>query len=366
MTQTILIMAGGTGGHVFPGLAVAHEMKTSGWKVIWLGTRTGMENKLVAQHGYPIEVIDFSGLRGKRFFTWLTLPVRLLKAFRQSLAVLRRVQPDVVLGMGGYPAFPGGMMASLLNRPLVIHEQNSMPGLTNRILAKLADKVVLGFPAAIKTDEGKVIVAGNPVRQEIAALERPEKRFADRVGPLRLLVVGGSLGAQALNTVVPQALKKIPQERRPVVVHQAGEKNLETLRKHYGELSVDAEVIPFIDDMAGQYAACDLVLCRAGALTVSELAAGGVASILVPYPYAVDDHQTGNARFLSNHQAAVLLPQIQLNPDKLADILMNMTRERLLAMAVAARQSAKPDAAKQVAQLCMDLGREPGVSDNET
>jgi len=353
-------MAGGTGGHVFPGLAVADEMKASGWRVIWLGTRFGMENRLVAQQGYPMEIIDFSGLRGKRALTWLTLPLRLLKAFKQSLSVLRRIQPDVVLGMGGYPAFPGGMMASLLNKPLVIHEQNSVPGLTNRILARLADKVVLGFPASIGSDESKVIIAGNPVRQAIAALETPEKRFTGRTGSLRLLVVGGSLGAQALNTVVPQALKKMPKNLRPVVVHQVGENNFDKIRKYYDELEVNVQLLAFIDDMASEYMACDLVLCRAGALTVSELAAAGVASILVPYPYAVDDHQTGNARFLSDHQAAILLPQTELNPDTLAEILKKMTRERLLAMAIAARKQAKPNASQKVAQICMHLCGESG------
>ncbi|MDR4519894.1 MAG: undecaprenyldiphospho-muramoylpentapeptide beta-N-acetylglucosaminyltransferase [Nitrosomonas sp.] len=352
MTHTILIMAGGTGGHVFPGLAVADQLKASGWKVVWLGTQTGMESRLVAQQGYAMETISFSGLRGKRVLTWLTLPLRLLMAFKQSLAILRRVRPDVVLGMGGYPAFPGGMMAVLLNKPLLIHEQNSVPGLTNRILARLADKVILGFPAAIKADADKVIVAGNPVRQEIAVLETPEKRFSGRAGPLRLLVVGGSLGAQILNTVVPQALQRIPEENRPMVVHQGGEKNLDVVRRNYQESGVKAQLMAFIDDMAGQYAACDLVLCRAGALTVAELAAAGVASILVPYPHAVDDHQTGNARFLSDRQAAILLPQTELNPDSLATLLKDLTREKLLAMAKAARKIAMPDAARKVAQIC--------------
>ncbi len=360
MTHTILIMAGGTGGHVFPGLAVAHELKASGWQVVWLGTQAGMENKLVAQQGYPLETISFSGLRGKRLFTWLTLPLRLLRAFKQSLDVLRRVQPDIVLGMGGYPAFPGGMMAVLLNKPLLIHEQNSVLGLTNRILARMADKVILGFPAGIKADADKVVIAGNPVRQEIATLEAPERRFAGRTGPLRLLVVGGSQGAQILNTVVPQALQKIPQDRRPVVVHQAGEKNLDAIRRNYQALGVTAQWVAFIDDMAEQYAACDLVLCRAGALTVAELAAAGVASILVPYPHAVDDHQTGNARFLSDHQAAVLLPQADLDPDRLAALLNSLTREKLLVMANAARRRAMPDAAQKVMQICMQLCGDTG------
>lgn len=354
MTQTILIMAGGTGGHVFPGLAVADHLKSAGWRVVWLGTKAGMESRLVVQYGYEMEAIDFSGLRGKRTMIWLTLPFRLLRAFVQSLGILRKVQPDVVLGMGGYPAFPGGMMASLLNMPLVIHEQNSVPGLTNKVLAKLADKVLLGFPDTIKTDRAKVIFSGNPVRGEITQLDPPEKRLAGRVGPLRMLVVGGSRGAQVLNTVVPQALKLIPENKRPLVIHQAGEKNLDALRKNYSDMGMTAELMTFIDDMAQYYATCDLVLCRAGALTVSELAAAGVASILVPYPYAVDDHQTGNARFLSEHQAAVMLQQTDLNPQNLMEILSGMSREKLLAMAVAARKQAMPDATRRVAQACIE------------
>lgn len=354
MAQTIVIMAGGTGGHVFPGLAVADYLKSAGWRVVWLGTKTGMESRLVVQHGYDMEAIDFSGLRGKRVSTWLILPFRLLRAFLQSQQIMRKVQPDVVLGMGGYPAFPGGMMASLLNKPLVIHEQNSIPGLVNKVLAKLADRVLLGFPGAIKMDNTKVSFVGNPVRGNITKLDPPEKRFAGRSGPLKMLVVGGSRGAQALNTVVPQAIKRMPENHRPVVIHQAGEKNLGALRKSYSDLGITAELTAFIDDISQYYAACDLVLCRAGALTVSELAAAGVASILVPYPYAVDDHQTSNARFLSEYQAAVLLPQTDLNPHNLMEILSGLTREKLLAMAVAARKQAAPDATRLVAQACIE------------
>lgn len=352
MTRTILIMAGGTGGHVFPGLAVADYLRAAGWQVVWLGTEAGMEGRLVTQRGYAVELIDFSGLRGKRVMTWLALPFRLLRAFLQSMRVLRLVRPDVVLGMGGYPAFPGGAMASLLNMPLVIHEQNSVPGLTNKVLAKLADKVILGFPGTIRGNQAKVIFSGNPVRQDIVQIEPPEQRFARRTGPLRLLVVGGSLGAQVLNTVVPQTLKLIPKDLRPNVVHQAGEKNLSALRKNYMDAGVTAELVAFVDDMAKQYALCDLVLCRSGALTVSELAAAGVASILVPYPYAVDDHQTVNARFLSDHHAALLLPQFELKPDRLIEILQGLTRKNLLAMAVAARKLAMPGATQRVAQIC--------------
>lgn len=356
--RTILIMAGGTGGHVFPGLAVADYLKGLGWHIVWLGTQTGMESELVPQCGYETEVINFSGLRGKRLLAWLMLPLRLIKAFMQSIRILRRVKPDVVLGMGGYPAFPGGMMASLLNRPLIIHEQNAIPGLTNKILAKLADKVMLGFPGAIFVDKGKAVFSGNPVRAEIIQVEAPEKRLLGRQGKLKLLVVGGSLGAQILNTVVPQALKLMPENLRPLVVHQAGTAHLAAVERNYADLQVEGELIAFIDDMAKRYAACDLVLCRAGALTIAELSAAGVASILVPYPYAVDDHQTSNARFLSNQGAAVLVPQNELTAQKLAELLTNLTREKLLTMAMTARHLAKPEAAKVVAEACIELSGE--------
>ncbi len=353
--RTILIMAGGTGGHVFPGLAVADYLKELGWRIVWLGTKAGMELKLVSQHGYATEVINFSGLRGKRLTAWLMLPLRLIEAFLQSARVIRRVKPDVVLGMGGYPAFPGGMMASLFNKPLIIHEQNSLPGLTNKILAKLADKIMLGFPDAIHADKEKTVFSGNPVRSEITQMEAPDKRFLGRQGKLKLFVVGGSLGAQILNSVVPQALKLMPQSLRPVVVHQAGTAHWEAVKKVYADLQLEGEVHAFIDNMAERYAASDLVLCRAGALTIAELSAAGIASILVPYPYAVDDHQTSNARFLSSHGAAVLVPQNELTAQKLAELLMNLTREKLLSMAMIARSLAKPEATKVVAEACIEL-----------
>jgi UDP-N-acetylglucosamine--N-acetylmuramyl-(pentapeptide) pyrophosphoryl-undecaprenol N-acetylglucosamine transferase len=357
VTHTILIMAGGTGGHVFPGLAVADYIKTAGWNVVWLGTEKGMETSLVPQRGYDIEIIRFSGLRGKGIVTWLTLPLRLLFALWQSAMVILRVRPDVVLGMGGYPAFPGGLMASLLGKPLLIHEQNSIPGLANRILARLADKVLLGFPNAIGNKKNAVF-SGNPVRNEISQLEAPEKRYSARTQPgserLKLLVIGGSLGAQALNTIVPQALKLIPERIRPFVMHQAGTKHLDSLRKNYAEAAVEGKLVSFIENMAVCYADCDVVVCRAGALTISELAAAGVASILVPFPYAVDDHQTSNAKFLSDRNAAVLLSQSELNPQRLAELLMGFTRENLLKMAVKARELAKPDATRRVAEACME------------
>lgn len=358
LIPTILIMAGGTGGHVFPGLAVADYMKMAGWHVVWLGTERGMETMLAPQRGYDMEIIRFSGLRGKNAATWFTLPLRLLLALWQSVRVMLRVRPDVVLGMGGYPAFPGGLMASLLNKPLLIHEQNSIPGLANRILAKLADKVLLGFPDAIKNGT-KVVFSGNPVRSEISQLEPPEKRYAARShagnGRLSLLVIGGSLGAQALNTIVPQALGLIPEKIRPRVTHQAGTRHLDSLKKNYADAAVEGELVTFIENMAACYADCDLVVCRAGALTIAELTAAGAASILVPFPYAVDDHQTSNARFLSDRNAAVLLPQDELDPQSLADLLMGFTREKLLEMAMKARELAKPDATRLVAEACMEM-----------
>ena len=348
--STILIMAGGTGGHVFPGLAVAAALREQGWRVVWLGTQSGMEVKLVAERGYEMEIINFSGLRGKSAVTWLTLPLRILRAFWQSAGVMRRVQPDVVLGMGGYPAFPGGMMAVLFNKPLLIHEQNSVAGLTNKVLAKIADKILLGFPDAIRN--GDVTVTGNPVRAEIAALSAPEKRYAARSGELRLLVIGGSLGAQALNAAVPQALRQMPAALRPQVTHQAGAKNLDALQKNYAEAGVAGELLAFIDNMAERYAECDLVICRAGAATIAELAAAGVASVLVPFPHAVDDHQTHNAKFLSEQGAAVLLPQAEIGG--LAQLLMSFSREKCLDMAVKARSLAKPGATDAVARQCME------------
>jgi UDP-N-acetylglucosamine--N-acetylmuramyl-(pentapeptide) pyrophosphoryl-undecaprenol N-acetylglucosamine transferase len=313
-----------------------------------------METTLAPQRGYDMETIRFSGLRGKNVATWLTLPLRLLVALWQSVRVINRVRPDVVLGMGGYPTFPGGLMASLLNKPLLIHEQNSIPGLANKILAKLADRVLLGFPDVIRGGKN-VVFSGNPVRSEISQLEAPDKRYAARCGKLKLLVIGGSLGAQALNTIVPQALKLIPEALRPLVTHQAGTRHLDALRKNYADAEVEGELVTFIENMAARYADSDLVVCRAGALTIAELTASGIASILVPFPYAVDDHQTSNARFLSDRNAAVLLPQNELTAQGLAELLMAFTREALLQMAMSARELAKPEATRLVAEACMGM-----------
>jgi len=351
--KTIVLMAGGTGGHVFPGLAVADFLHAHGWRVVWMGNPEGMEAKLVPTRGYEMAWVRFAALRGKGLLRKLLLPLSLLRAFWQALRQLSRVKPNVVLGMGGYVTFPGGMMAALTGRPLVVHEQNSVAGLANRVLAGVADRVLSGFPNVLKQAEW----TGNPVRAEIAALPQPGQRYAGRSGPLSVLVVGGSLGAQALNDAVPQALTLIPADERPRVTHQSGAKQIDALRAAYAVAGVEAELMPFIDDMAARYAAADLVVCRAGALTIAELASAGVASVLVPFPHAVDDHQTGNARFLAEAGAAILLPQPELTPQGLAALLRDLTREKLAAMAEKARAQAKPEATRAVAEICMEVAK---------
>ncbi len=351
--KTILVMAGGTGGHVFPGLAVADYLHAHGWRVVWMGNPERMEAKLVPTRGYEMAWVRFAALRGKGLLRKLLLPANLLRAFWQALRELGRVKPNVVLGMGGYVTFPGGMMAALTGRPLVVHEQNSVAGLANRVLAGVAGRVLSGFPDVLKQAEW----TGNPVRAEIAGLPAPAQRYAARSGPLNVLVVGGSLGAHALNDAVPRALALIPADKRPHVTHQSGAKQIDALRAAYAVAGVEAELLGFIDDMAARYAAADLVVCRAGALTVAELAAAGVASVLVPFPHAVDDHQTGNARFLSEAGAAILLPQSELTPEKLAGLLREPTREKLAAMAEKARTLAKPEATRVVAEVCMEVAK---------
>jgi UDP-N-acetylglucosamine--N-acetylmuramyl-(pentapeptide) pyrophosphoryl-undecaprenol N-acetylglucosamine transferase len=351
--RTALIMAGGTGGHVFPGLAVADELRAAGWDVVWMGARTGMEARLVPARGYRVAWIRAAALRGKGVLATLLLPLNLLVGFAQAAKAIFRLRPDVVLGMGGYVAFPGGMMAALLARPLALHEQNAIAGLANRVLARVADKVMAAFPDALRGAEW----TGNPVRADIAAIAEPQARYAARSGPLALLVIGGSLGARALNDAVPAALACMPEAARPRVVHQAGAQHLEAVRARYAECGVTGEVLAFIDDMAARYAQADVVVCRAGAMTVAELAAAGVPGVLVPYPHAVDDHQTANARFLVAQNAALLLPQAELSPQRLADLLAGLDRARLLTMARSARALGKPEAARVVADRCMELAR---------
>jgi UDP-N-acetylglucosamine--N-acetylmuramyl-(pentapeptide) pyrophosphoryl-undecaprenol N-acetylglucosamine transferase len=349
--STILIMAGGTGGHIFPGLAVAEQMRAAGWDVVWMGARGGMEERLVPKHGYRTAWIRAKAARGKGLVQKLLLPANLLYSFWESARLIRRLQPSVVLGLGGYVAFPGGMMASLLNRPLALHEQNAIAGLANRVLSGVSDKVMVAFPEALRSAEW----TGNPVRREIAAIAPPHERFSERQGPLRLLVVGGSLGAQALNEAVPRALSLLSA---PVsVVHQAGEKHIDALRDNYRAAGVQGELVAFIDDMARRYAEADLVICRAGAVTIAELSAGGVASILVPFPHAVDDHQSANARFLADKGAAILVPQGEMTAEKLAGLIASLERPKLLDMATKARALGKPDAARVVAKRCMEISR---------
>jgi len=349
--RTLLVMAGGTGGHVFPGLAVARALRDEGWRVVWLGNRTGMEATLVPKYDIPMEYIQFGGLRGKGLVTKFLLPLNLLRAFWQSIGALRRVKPDVVLGMGGYITFPAGMMASLLGRPLVLHEQNSIAGLANKVLAKVADRVLCAFPDALPNSEW----TGNPVRAELAHLAAPESRYDHRTGPLRVLVVGGSLGAAALNDVVPRAIALLPEDQRPVVRHQAGAKQIDTLRANYAAAGVAGETVPFIDDMAAAYADADLVICRAGAMTVSEVAAAGVAALFVPFPHAVDDHQTTNAKFLSKQGAALVVQQNELTAEGLAKTIASLSRTQLKDMARVARSLAKPEATRRVAEICSQL-----------
>jgi len=360
--RTLMVMAGGTGGHVYPALAVADALRARGWNVFWLGTRSGIEARVAPAAGIDMEWVAMGGVRGKGLLNKLLLPARLLLAFGQSFSAILRRRPDVVLGMGGYTAFPGGMMASLLNKPLIIHEQNSVAGLTNRVLACLADRVLTAFPQAFRGERDKPIPCrsvaaewvGNPVRVGIAAAADDR---AARSGPLRLLVVGGSLGAMALNELIPQALALLPAERRPQVVHQSGRQHVDALRANYAASGVDAEVRDYIEDMAGEYHACDFAICRAGAMTIAELACAGVPAVLVPFPFAVDDHQTGNAEFLSSAGAAWLIQQKDLNAEKLAAHIAGLDRATLAAMAGKSRALAKPDATARVADVCEELVR---------
>ena len=355
MSTRVLIMAGGTGGHVYPALAVAEELRSRGVEVSWLGTRRGLEAELVPRAGYAIDWIDVTGLRGKGWRSLLAAPPRLLRALWQAAGVLRRRRPAVVLGMGGFVSGAGGLAAWLLRRPLVVHEQNALPGFTNRVLARLARRVLVAFPQAV-VGHPRRLDTGNPLRREFAQVASPEQRLDGREGPLRVLVVGGSLGAVALNQVLPQALALFQGAARPEVWHQAGRRNLDAARQAYAQAGVDARVEAYIEDMLAAYAWADVVVCRAGALTVAELAAVGVASILVPYPHAVDDHQTHNARLLSEAGAAVLLSQDELTAPRLYRELAELRdRERLQAMARSARRLGRPDATRRVVDACLEV-----------
>jgi UDP-N-acetylglucosamine--N-acetylmuramyl-(pentapeptide) pyrophosphoryl-undecaprenol N-acetylglucosamine transferase len=366
VTRTILIMAAGSGGHIFPGLAIAKELVARGWKVHWMGTPGGMEGRLVKQAGYPMVSVNMSGVRGKGIAAWLVLPLKILVAFWQSTAAIFRIRPDVVMSMGGYVAFPGGMMAALWGKPLVVHEPGAVAGITNRVLAPVADRVIVGMEGAFERKVSqrwanllprprRAAWLGTPVRDEITAVPAPAERYAGRTGPLRLLVVGGSLGAQTMNDLVLAAICSMPQGERPEIVHQSGEKLFDGLRSGYAKENVRAEVLPFVEDMASRYAWCDVLICRSGAITVAEITAAGVASILFPLPWFVADEQAANARFLAERDAGIALKQLETQPAQLAELLRGLDRNRLSTLARNARALGKPDATRRCADVCMEL-----------
>jgi UDP-N-acetylglucosamine--N-acetylmuramyl-(pentapeptide) pyrophosphoryl-undecaprenol N-acetylglucosamine transferase len=351
-----LIMAGGTGGHVFPALALARELRARSWQVVWLGTRRGMEARLVPAEQIPLEWLTVSGLRGKGALVWLSAPLKLTRALAQALMVIRRLRPALVVGLGGFVAGPGGLAAWLLRKPLLIHEQNAIAGFTNRCLSHLARRVMEAFPGSFGASVNAQVV-GNPVRREITQLAAPAQRFAGRQGAIRVLVVGGSQGATKLNTIVPFALARANVAAPLEVLHQSGERWIEAARDSYVQAGVSARLQPFIEDMAEAYGWADLVICRSGALTVSELAAAGVASVLVPFAAATDDHQTRNAFFLVNEGAAVMIAERELDAERLGAELSRLcaARDLLLAMAERARALARPRAAQQLADACVEL-----------
>lgn len=351
--RTALVMAGGTGGHIFPGLAVAEALRERGWKVHWLGAPGSMEEKLVPPRGFAFEPVQFGGVRGKGPLTLFLLPLKLLRAFWQSLGVVRRVKPDVLVGLGGYITFPGGMMGVLVGKPLVLHEQNSVAGLANKVLAGVADRVFTAFPNVLK----KAQWVGNPLRAAFTSKPEPAERFAGRTGPLKLLVVGGSLGARGLNTVVPQALARIEAAERPQVLHQSGAKQIDELRANYEAAGVEGELTPFIEDTAQAYADADMIVARAGASTVTEIAAVGAAALFVPFPSAVDDHQTTNARFLVDAGGGWLVQQADLTPELLADLLQKTGRDALIEKAAKAKTMQKTEAVEAVVRACEELAK---------
>ncbi|VAW72341.1 UDP-N-acetylglucosamine--N-acetylmuramyl-(pentapeptide) pyrophosphoryl-undecaprenol N-acetylglucosamine transferase [hydrothermal vent metagenome] len=356
--RPVLVMAGGTGGHIFPALAVAKEMMARGIPVVWLGTKKGLEAKIIPAEGIPVKWLSVSGIRGKGKLRLLSAPFMLSWAITQALWVMISLRPRAVLGMGGFVTGPGGLAAKLTFRPICIHEQNAIPGMTNRLLSKIAKHVCEAFPQSFGKLK-KTTLTGNPVRAEIVAIVKPEERLANRSKPVRLLVLGGSLGAQAINDTLPKALALLSSELMPEVRHQAGARNLEAAVNSYQQAGVKINPVAFIEDMAEAYAWADLILCRAGALTLAEITATGVASILVPYPHAVDDHQTANAKYLTDENAAILLPQPKLQADDLAETLKTLfaDRDKLLTMAKAARHLAIPNSAEQVADIVLGMAR---------
>ena len=360
--KVALIMAGGTGGHVFPALAVAQALRDQGVEVHWLGTRTGIESRIVPEAGFDISYIKIKGLRGNGIVRWVVAPFKIIFATVQALKICLNIKPSFVLGMGGFVTWPGGVAAKILARPLLIHEQNAIPGLTNRLLGKISNRVLQAFPNTFKANK-RLYHTGNPVRKSILDLEKPEQRYTSRQTPIRILIIGGSLGAQALNEVVPSAVAMINPEYQVEIWHQAGKQKLESTKARYKSENTDdrcaaLKIVEFIDDIEQAYQWADLVICRAGAMTVTEISNVGIASLLVPYPYAVDDHQTANARYLSDANAALLIQQKDLSPSRLASELQNLIqqgRQHLLEMANRALQLGRPDATEVVVQHCMEV-----------
>ena len=346
-----LIAAAGTGGHIFPGLAIAEALRNKGWDVSWLGTKTGMENRLVKEQNFPIESIEFGGTRGKGITTWLLMPYRLIKASIECGLIIAKSKPNLVIGFGGYVTLPTGLAAKCLGKQLVIHEQNSIIGLSNKVLACLTKNVYTAFPNVLK----KAVVTGNPLRHEFVNIDEPEVRFEDRQGPLRVLIIGGSLGAKFLNDTVPQAIKLIALEKRPRITHQSGENQYVDLKNLYESLGIEADVVPFIDDAAKAFANADLIICRAGASTVTEIAAVGAAAMFVPLPSAVDDHQTQNAMYLVKNKAAWLLPQGELTSPKLASEILKMDRDILLKTAKQSKKMYLPNTVNKIVDACEEL-----------
>ena len=354
--KNILIMAGGTGGHVYPALAVAENLKLKGFKLFWLGTHYGLEKNIVPKHGYPLLKISVVGIRGKGYLRLLLAPFLLIVALFQALVIMIKIRPVVVLGMGGFASGPGGIAAWLMRIPLLIHEQNAIAGLTNRLLTPFAISIMTAFPEAFKKSK-KLIETGNPIREDIKNIPDPKKRYTNRESTLlKVLVLGGSLGAEKLNKIMPVMIHDFNSDFTLKIKHQCGEKHFSNTQQIYKKYNVDADVLPFIDDMVGAYMWADIVICRAGASTVSELAACGIASILIPFPFAVDNHQMKNAQYLSNNGAAVLIEEDQLSADILKKILLEFfnTPELLIQMAMKARKLSKPDATDNVAKLCME------------
>ncbi|OGT56911.1 MAG: undecaprenyldiphospho-muramoylpentapeptide beta-N-acetylglucosaminyltransferase [Gammaproteobacteria bacterium RIFCSPHIGHO2_12_FULL_43_28] len=354
--KRVLIMAGGTGGHIFPGLAVANRLQADGVEVVWLGTENGLESRLVPSAGFPLYTIKINGLRGKGIKTFLIAPFKIVAAIIDARAIIRVLNPDVVIGMGGFASGPGGIASWLSRRPLIIHEQNATAGLTNKMLARIAKRVLEGFPGAFKSRK-KVVTVGNPVRTEIINLPKPKKRLTPLHSPLRLLVLGGSLGARALNEIVPQALMLLAPEERPVVLHQTGNKLMAIAKKAYESADIDVTLQPFIEDMAAAYGWADIVICRAGALTVAELCTVGLGAILIPFPHAVDDHQTANAEYMVRGGAAYCIQQPQLSKERLADELKQFIdqHEKCLTMAEAAYRLRYNDVTEKIVGICEEV-----------